>query len=89
MHGKLGSPLGQTGLIGNRQPIGARLAADLKGAGYLVATPEMCWSARRGFDKTYPECLKEIDGAIAELKAHGASRFVVGGLSLGGNAAIA
>jgi dienelactone hydrolase len=89
MHGKLGSPLGATSLVGNRTPIGGRLVADLKSAGYLVATPEMCWSDRRGFDKPYEECLTEIDAAIADLKKHGATAIIVAGQSLGGNAALA
>ena len=89
MHGKLGSPLGTTGLTSKATPIGGRLVADLKSAGYLVAAPEMCWSGRRGFDKPYEDCLTEIDAAIADLKARGASAIVVAGLSLGGNAALA
>jgi dienelactone hydrolase len=89
MHGKLGAPLGTTSLVGNKTPLGGRLVADLKSAGYLVATPEMCWSGRRGFDKPYEECLTEIDAAVADLKTHGASAIVVAGLSLGGNAALA
>lgn len=89
MHGKLGAPLGATGLVGNKTPLGGRLVADLKSAGYLVATPEMCWSGRRGFDKTYEDCLSEIDAAVADLKARGATAIVVAGLSLGGNAALA
>ncbi|HET9149289.1 MAG TPA: alpha/beta fold hydrolase [Alphaproteobacteria bacterium] len=89
MHGKMGAPMGQSGLAKGKPSIGARLIADLKGAGYLVAAPEMCWSRRRNFDKPYPDCLAELDGVIADLKAHGATRIVVSGLSLGGNAAIA
>jgi dienelactone hydrolase len=89
MHGKLGAPMGQSGPARGRPSIGARLIADLEGAGYLVATPEMCWSRRRNFDKPYPDCLAELDGVIADMKAHGATRIVVSGLSLGGNAAIA
>jgi pimeloyl-ACP methyl ester carboxylesterase len=89
MHGKQGSPLGTAPLTGNKAAIGGRLIADLKSAGYLVATPEMCWSGRRGLDKTFGSCIAEIDASIADLKAHGATLIVVGGLSQGGNAAIA
>lgn len=89
LHGKLGTPLGTTGLTSKATPIGGRLVADLKSAGYLVTAPEMCWSGRRGFDKPYEDCLTEIDAAIADLKARGASAIVVAGLSLGGNAALA
>ena len=85
MHGKLGASLGS---VHGRQQIGGQLIAALEGAGYLVATPEMCWSRRRGFDLSYSDCFRDIDAAIAELKAKGAAAIVVGGLSLGGNAAI-
>ncbi len=77
MHGKLGAPMG-----------GLLVAALLK-AGYKVVTPEMCWSGQRSFDRPYPDCLAEIDAAIASLKAQGATSIVVGGASLGGNAALA
>jgi pimeloyl-ACP methyl ester carboxylesterase len=49
----------------------------------------MCWSRNRGLDKPFAECLAEIDGAIASLKANGATTFIVAGLSQGGLAAIA
>jgi pimeloyl-ACP methyl ester carboxylesterase len=87
LHGKLGMPLG-VGNGGRGAASGARLVAALKGAGYLVATPELCWSRRRGFDKPRAECLAEVDQAIAGLKSDGATAIVVGGLSLGGNEAI-
>jgi pimeloyl-ACP methyl ester carboxylesterase len=87
MHGKLGMALGAA--PAGRPAIGARLVAALEGAGYLVATPEMCWSRRRSYDHGFSDCLGEIDAAIAGLKGRGATSIVVGGLSLGGNAAIA
>jgi pimeloyl-ACP methyl ester carboxylesterase len=89
MHGKQGMPLGKSPPGGNRPPAGGELIAALKDAGYLVTTPEMCWSRQRGLDKAFSACLTEIDDAIADLKAHGATAFVVGGLSQGGLAAIA
>jgi pimeloyl-ACP methyl ester carboxylesterase len=49
----------------------------------------MCFSRRRGFNAAYADCFRDIDTAIAGLKARGASVIVVGGLSLGGNIAIA
>jgi pimeloyl-ACP methyl ester carboxylesterase len=82
LHGKL-APIGE-GPGAARQLIGR-----LRGDGYLVAVPEMCWSRRRGFDHAYPECLAEIDGVIADLKSRGASRVVIGGISSGATAAIA
>ena len=88
LHGKLGGALGMaTNARGDA--FGSHLIMSLRNAGYLVATPEMCWSRRRNFDKTYPDCIAEVDSAIAQLKAQGAVAIVVGGLSLGGNGAIA
>lgn len=87
LHGKLGNPFGMAS--GTRAPIGGQLVARLRRAGYRVAVPEMCWSRARSFDRTYTGCFADVDAAIAELKAQGATAIVVGGLSLGGNAAIA
>lgn len=87
LHGKLGIAMGMA--YGSGAAYGSRLIGALRSAGYLVATPEMCWSRQRGFDKTYPDCIAEVDAAIAQLKAQGATAIVVGGLSLGGNGAIA
>jgi pimeloyl-ACP methyl ester carboxylesterase len=89
MHGKQGAPLGTSSPNSSAPPIGGRLIADLKSAGYLVVAPEMCWSRRRGLDKTLDDCLAEIDAEIDNLRGQGATAFVVGGLSQGGNAAIA
>lgn len=87
MHGKQGIPLGTSNPRG--AVCGAHLIAALRNAGYLVVAPEMCWSRRRDFDKPYPDCLAEIDPMIVQLKSQGATEIVVGGLSLGGNAALA
>jgi pimeloyl-ACP methyl ester carboxylesterase len=86
MHGKLGLPLGTS--AGRGPAIGAELIAALKGAGYLVTAPEMCWSRRRGFDKPFADCLAEIEPQIAALRQDGATAIVIGGVSLGGNAAL-
>jgi esterase/lipase len=72
LHGKTGMP----GAMSN-------LAGALSAAGYLVDTPEMCWSKKRIFDKSFSDCLLEVDAAVARLKAKGASRIVVGGTSQG------
>jgi esterase/lipase len=77
MHGKTGMP---TQL--------AKLAAALRTSGYIVDTPEMCWSKTRIFDKSLADCVAEIDKAIAGLKVQGATRIVVTGMSLGGTVAL-
>jgi pimeloyl-ACP methyl ester carboxylesterase len=87
LHGKLGSALGSPAAVGKMR-IGSALIAALRRAGHLVATPEMCWSGARGFDRTYTDCFGDIDDAIADLRSKGATAIVLGGMSLGGNAAI-
>lgn len=70
-----------------KSPIG-KLASALKGAGFLVVAPDMPWSRSRGFDKTYEETMAEIDDAVERLKEAGATKIVVGGHSIGANAAL-
>jgi pimeloyl-ACP methyl ester carboxylesterase len=60
----------------------------LEDEGALVATPEMPWSFHRRYAATYDQAMNEIDAAVADLKAKGATRIVVIGHSLGANAAI-
>lgn len=67
----------------------AEVASRLKAAGLLVATPEMPWSQRREYDVPYADALEEAAAAAKELQARGAKRVVVGGHSLGANAALA
>ena len=62
--------------------------APLASLGILTARPEMCWSRHRIYDRPYLDCLREVDDAIANLKARGATAIVVGGMSLGGNGAL-
>jgi len=81
MHGKGGTAKA-------RSPVG-KLAAKLEGAGFLVAAPDMPWSRSRGFDKSHKDSMKEIDAAVEDLKSDGATRVVVGGHSIGANAALA
>ena len=78
LHGKTGSPA--TVIDG--------LAAALRGAGYLVDAPEMCWSHRRIYDRSFTDCLTEIDAAVARLRGQGAAKVVVAGMSQGGDAAL-
>jgi pimeloyl-ACP methyl ester carboxylesterase len=78
MHGKQSAP-------GEHQPLADAIAS----AGFLVEQPEMCWSGRRIYDRSYLDCLLDIDAAIDRLKARGARAVVVAGHSLGANAALA
>ncbi len=87
MHGLNGVPLGAEG--GNGRAIGGDLVAGLRTAGYAVETPEMCWSHRRIYDRAFTDCFADVDAAIARLRAKGASVIVVGGMSMGGNSALA
>lgn len=80
MHGKWGGAAPQS-------PLG-RLAVELEGAGFLVAVPEMPWSRSRYLAKDYEESMAEIDLSVARLKEAGATRIVVGGHSMGANAAL-
>jgi pimeloyl-ACP methyl ester carboxylesterase len=64
------------------------LATTMTDAGFAIDVPEMCWSARRIYDRPYGECLRDIDAAIARLKQKGATNFVVAGHSLGANGAL-
>jgi pimeloyl-ACP methyl ester carboxylesterase len=78
LHGKTGMPGAMS-----------KLASALSAAGYVVETPEMCWSKKRIFDMALEGCLAEVDAAVARLKAKGASRIVVGGTSQGAMGAFA
>lgn len=80
MHGKWGGALPQS-------PVG-KLKAKLEEKGFMVVAPEMPWSHTRYLDKSYEDSMAEIDAAVAELKAKGATRIVVGGQSMGANAAL-
>lgn len=78
MHGKQSAP-------DQHGPLASAIAA----ARHPVERPEMCWSARRIYDRPYLECLHEIDAAIDRLRRAGATAFVVAGHSLGANGALA
>ncbi|MFI5001858.1 MAG: alpha/beta fold hydrolase [Reyranellales bacterium] len=85
------APLGIVLMHGKKGPPGylAATKAILEAHGYLVSTPEMCWSDKRQYDRLYPDCLAEIDAAVADLRRRGARSIVIAGHSLGGTAAIA
>ncbi len=78
LHGKTSTPAQLEGL-----------AAQVSAAGFRVERPEMCWSGRRIYDRTYLDCLTDADAAAARLKAGGATAIVILGMSLGGNGALA
>jgi pimeloyl-ACP methyl ester carboxylesterase len=86
-HDRLGIVMlhGKQGVPEQLQSYDAPLAA----LGHLTDRPELCWSRRRIYDRTYPDCLREVDAAIDRLKTRGATAFVVIGMSLGGNAVLA
>lgn len=79
VHGKWGSP--------DRAIVS--LADALEDAGALVVRPEMPWSGRRDYNRSYEEALAELDAAVQNLRRDGATRVVIAGHSLGANAAIA
>jgi dienelactone hydrolase len=78
LHGKSGGRSDD-----NTLPVANRLERE----GYPVERPEMCWSWRRIYDRTFPDCLAEIDAAVTRLKSRGARHIVIAGMSLGGAAA--
>jgi pimeloyl-ACP methyl ester carboxylesterase len=77
MHGKWDTPSGVSSVT-----------HALRSAGVLVVTPEMPWSRKRAYAKSYEDSMKEIDAAVERLRKKGARRILVGGHSLGGNAAL-
>lgn len=77
LHGKAGTPAHMQ-----------VLADALRQEGYLVATPEMPWSAARQYDRTLEDAHQEIDASILALEAAGADAIVVGGHSMGANMAM-
>jgi pimeloyl-ACP methyl ester carboxylesterase len=64
------------------------IPAALEAEGAVAVSPEMPWSLWRIYGATYEEAMREIDTAVAGLKARGATRIVLIGHSLGANAAI-
>lgn len=72
---------------GNTKLVDA-LADALRDAGVVVETPLMAWSKDRIYDRTYDAAMEDIDAAVARLKAAGARRIVIGGHSMGANAAL-
>jgi pimeloyl-ACP methyl ester carboxylesterase len=77
MHGKWGVP-----------DHVSSVADTLRGAGVLVETPEMPWSRDRAYAKSFEDSMKEIDAVVESLRKQGAKRILVGGHSMGANAAL-
>lgn len=77
---------GKQGTAGDRAT--APFMQALRNAGYLIQAPTMCWANGRIYDATFPDCLRQIDTAVAALRDAGARRIVVAGQSQGGEAAI-
>ena len=78
MHGKWGTP----------DRFISTVELELKGAGLSVISKEMPWSELRAYDASWDDAMTQIDSEVAALKAAGARRIVVGGLSMGANAAL-
>jgi len=81
MHGKGGTARA-------RSPVGP-LKSALQDAGFAVIAPDMPWHRERIYEKSLDDSMTEIDEAVEWLKDGGATKIVVGGHSLGANAAIA
>ncbi len=77
---------GKSGTANDSSPVG-ELADFLRGNDIIVITPDMPWHRERVLDKTYEDSMLEIDAAVKELKSKGATKIVVGGHSMGANAA--
>ena len=60
----------------------------LRNVGFLVDTPEMPWSRKRGFDASYQQSLVEIGLSVGELRSRGATQVALVGHGLGANAAL-
>ena len=64
------------------------LRQALEAGGARVLVPEMSWSAAKALSGTFEEAMDEIDGHVRVLRERGASRIVVVGHGMGGNAAL-
>lgn len=75
LHGKQGTPM-------------RSVVSSLEAAGFWALSPELPWSNRRIYDRTYEQMLQEVDAAVEDLKRRGATRIVVAGHSMGAGAAL-
>ncbi|NQU69021.1 MAG: alpha/beta hydrolase [Rhodospirillales bacterium] len=78
---------GKGGTAKPTSPVG-RLADALDSAGFMVLAPDMPWSRSRIWDRSFDRAMAEIDTYVTELRRKGAKKIVVGGHSLGANAAL-
>jgi pimeloyl-ACP methyl ester carboxylesterase len=78
---------GKGGSNGPESLLGPVIAA-LKEAGIAVETPNVSWNKENYLAKDYEEAMLEIDQAVDRLRKQGAVRVVVGGQSMGANAAL-
>jgi hypothetical protein len=58
----------------------ARLTNTLASAVFKVQRPEMCWSRRRIYYRSYLDCLHDIDDAVESLKSAGITEIVIAGV---------
>jgi pimeloyl-ACP methyl ester carboxylesterase len=72
---------------GPPSPVGP-VAKALEEAGIAVETPVVSWSKEHYLAKDYEEAMLEIDQAVERLTKLGVTRVVVGGQSMGANAAL-
>lgn len=79
LHGKWDRPDGAL------QPLADTLAA----AGWRMVVPRCPWSPRRLYDRGFAQALDEIEAAVDALRGSGCRRVLLGGHSLGANAALA
>jgi esterase/lipase len=77
LHGKDGTP----------SNVGT-LADAMRKNGFIVVTPDMPFSRNRQFDKSWEDCVPEIDNAVALLRKQGAETIFIAGHSLGASMAI-
>ncbi|QDF98309.1 hypothetical protein CJ010_18065 [Azoarcus sp. DD4] len=67
----------------------AGLADALRAGGHVVATPELPWSLGRLYDAPFAQALDALDAAAHQLRQQGCRQVLLGGHSLGANAALA
>lgn len=80
MHGKGGTSK-------PKSPVG-KLKSALESEGFVVVAPDMPWSRSRFLERDFEDAMSEIDRYVEDLKSQGATKIVVGGHSIGANAAI-